>query len=159
MLRVLLVRAAAGYPLRPLIPVSRDASGVPDHPRHVHEVPGHESRVPVGEVVLGTPGPGVEIRGTRAGLPDPSRVGLGRYGVTQVLEGVEYVHRAVLRPVLVARYEAPAHTPVIGILPRGVEIRRGGVEPLDDFGADRGFLSEPDGRAYDEDVGGFDLLV
>src|SRR4051794_31522915 len=107
MLRVLLVRAAASYPLRPLIPVSRDTSGVPDHPRHVHEVPGHESRVPVGEVVLRTPGPGIEIRGTRPGLPDPSCVGLWRYRVTQVLEGVEDVHRAVLYPVLRCRYETP----------------------------------------------------
>ena len=68
MLGVLLVWAAASYPLRPLIPVSRDASSVFDHPRHVHEVPAHERRVPVREVVLGSPGAGIQVRRTRTGL-------------------------------------------------------------------------------------------
>ena len=54
MLRVLLVRAAAGYPLRSLVPVGRDAPAVYDHPRQMRQVPGHESRIPVREVVLGT---------------------------------------------------------------------------------------------------------
>lgn len=54
-----LVRTAPGYPLRLLIPVRRDASSAFDHPRHVHEVPGHESRVLVHEVVLGTSRAGV----------------------------------------------------------------------------------------------------
>src|SRR3712207_4504750 len=83
MLRVLLVRTAACYPLRPLVPVSRDAPGVLDHPRQGHQVPTHESRVPVREVVLGTSGAGIEVRRARACLPDPTRVGLRRYHVAQ----------------------------------------------------------------------------
>jgi hypothetical protein len=62
MLRVLGVRAAAGYPLRPLISVGRDATGILYHPRQVHEVPGHERSVPVREVVFRAPGTGIEIR-------------------------------------------------------------------------------------------------
>src|SRR5215212_7927066 len=106
MLGVLLVRAAARYPLRPLIALSRYTPGVLDHLRHVHQVPGHERRVPVREVVLGPPRSEIQIRGARAGLSYPSRVGLRWYCVAQMLERVEDVHRAVLGPVLVAGDEA-----------------------------------------------------
>src|SRR5215210_6772429 len=105
MLRVLGVWTASGHPFRPLVSVGRDATGILYHPRQVHEVPGHKRGVPVREVVFRTTGAGVQVRGTRAGLPDPTRVGLGRYRVAQVLERVEYVHRTVLDPVLVARDE------------------------------------------------------
>ena len=46
------VEAAARVPLRALVAVRRDPAGVLEHPREVHEVPGHERRVAVGEVVL-----------------------------------------------------------------------------------------------------------
>ena len=55
--------------------------------------------------------PGVEIRRARARLADPPGVGLRRDHVAEVLQRVEDVHRAVLRPVLVAGDEAPADRP------------------------------------------------
>src|SRR5581483_3217070 len=58
---VLEVEAAAGVPFRALVAVGRDAAGVPEHPGNVQQVPRHERRVAVGEVVLRTAGTGVEI--------------------------------------------------------------------------------------------------
>src|SRR5215210_6480300 len=76
-----------------------------------------------------------------------------------MLEGIKDVHRAMLHSVLVAGNEASSHAPVIGILSRSIQIRRSGVESLDSFGTNRRFLSEPDGRAYDKDIGQFGLLI
>ena len=43
-LRVLVVEAAAGVPLRALVAVRRHAARVLEHPGQVHQVPGHEGR-------------------------------------------------------------------------------------------------------------------
>ena len=91
--RVREVDAAAGIPGRALVPVCRHAPRVLQHAREVQQVPGEEGRVPVGEVVLGPAGSGVEVARARAGLAQPRRVGLRRDDEAQVLERVEDVRR------------------------------------------------------------------
>src|SRR5215207_2130353 len=76
-LGVLEVEAAAGLPLRSLVAVGRDAPGPLQHRPQVHQVPGREGGVAVGEVVLGTARARVEVGGPGAGLADPAGVGLG----------------------------------------------------------------------------------
>jgi DNA-binding NarL/FixJ family response regulator len=49
---ILEVEAAPGIPLRTLVAVHRDATGILQHPGEVQQVPGHERGVPVGEVVF-----------------------------------------------------------------------------------------------------------
>src|SRR5215208_5690756 len=73
---VLVVEPAARVPLRALVPVCRHPAGVLEHLREVHEVPGHEGGVAVGEVVLRTATAGVQVRRPGAGLADPPGVGL-----------------------------------------------------------------------------------
>ena len=119
----------------------------------MEEVPCHERRVAVREVVGGTAAARVEVRGSGASLADPSCVGLRRDRVTEVLQGVQDVHGAVLDAVLVAGDEAAADAPVIGVLPELVQQMRVAVQPLDHLGADRRLLAQPDGAAQDEDVG------
>src|SRR5687767_244947 len=60
-LRVREVGAAAGIPGGALVAVGRYAAGVLQHPRQVQQIPGHERRVAVGEVVLGTARALVEV--------------------------------------------------------------------------------------------------
>ena len=45
--------ALAVVPRRPLIAERGDAAGVLQHPGHMHQVPGHEGGVAIGEIVLG----------------------------------------------------------------------------------------------------------
>ena len=84
--------------------------------RGVHQVPGHERGVAVGEVVLRAAAARVEVRRSRAGLADPAGVGLRRDRVADVLQRVEDVHRAVLDAVLVAGDQAAADPAVVGVL-------------------------------------------
>ena len=70
----------------------------------------------------GPPEPGIEVRRTWPGLPDPARVGLRRDRVAEVLQAVEDVHRAVLDAVLVARDQTPRDAAVVGVLAGGVEL-------------------------------------
>ena len=62
-----MIEAAAGVPLGPLIAMRGYASGVFEHARQVHEVPGHECRVAVGEIVLRSPRTRIEVRRTGPG--------------------------------------------------------------------------------------------
>src|SRR5262249_40891858 len=62
---------AAGVPAPALVAVGRHAAVVLEHAGDVQQVPGHERRVAVGEVVLGTAGAGVEVGRARARLADP----------------------------------------------------------------------------------------
>src|ERR671911_390239 len=137
------VEAAAGVPLRALVAVSRDAAGPLQHRPQVHQVPGREGGVAVGEVVLGTAGPRVEVGRPRTGLADPAGVGLGRDRVAEVLEAVEDVHGAVLDPVLVAGEQAAADPAVVGVLAGLVQQARAGVQPLDDPLGDRAVVAQP----------------
>jgi hypothetical protein len=139
--------------------VGRDAAGPLQHGPQVHEVPGREGGVAVGEVVLGAPGAGVEIGGAGAGLADPAGVGLGRDGVAEVLEAVQDVHGAVLDPVLVAGEQTAGHPGVEGVLTGVVQQARAGVEPLDDPLHHRAVVTQPDRPAQHQDVGGQHLRV
>ena len=47
------VEPASGVPFGSLVAVGGDAAGVLEHPGQVHQVPGHEGGVAVGEVVAG----------------------------------------------------------------------------------------------------------
>ena len=152
------VEAAAGVPLRPLVPMGGDAAGVGNHASQVEQVPGHEGRVPVGEVVVGPAGTGIEVRRAGPGLADPARVGLGRDDVAEVLEGVQDVHGAVLHAVLVAGHQAAADPAVERVLAGVVQQVGVAVEPFDHLGADRRLLPEPDRRAQHQDVGALHLL-
>src|SRR6266545_7108374 len=86
------IEAATGIPLRALVAVGRDTSGVLEHPSEVQQVPRHEGRVAVGEIVVRPAGALVEVRRPGAGLTDPARVGLRRNDVPEVLQRVEDVH-------------------------------------------------------------------
>src|SRR5689334_25364433 len=70
-----------------------------------------------------------------------------------MLERVERLEGAVLDPVLVPRDEAAAYASVVRVLAGFVEQMRVAVEPLDDLGAHRGLLAEPDRHSEHEDVG------
>src|SRR5207249_1181134 len=70
----------------PTVAVRGDAARVLHHAGEVEQVPGHEGRVAVGEVVLRPAGTRVEIRRTGAGLADPTGIGLRRDDVAEVLE-------------------------------------------------------------------------
>jgi len=70
-----------------------------------------------------------------------------------MLEGVEDVHGAVLGAVFVPRDHAAADPAVVGVLAPVVQLGRVAVEALDDPGAHRALLPEPDGRADEQDVG------
>ena len=52
MLRIRIIKPTARVPLRALVAMRRNPTGVFDHPRQVQQVPGHEGRVAIGEVVL-----------------------------------------------------------------------------------------------------------
>src|SRR5204862_8116615 len=80
------VAAACRVPFGALVAMGRHPSGCLHEPGNVEEVPGHEGRVAVGEVVLGPAGVRVEVRGSGPGFTDPAGVGLGRDDVTEVLQ-------------------------------------------------------------------------
>lgn len=81
-----MVESTARVPLRALVTVGWDASVVFDHSRQVHEVPGGKGRVAVSEIILGTAGTFIEIRGTGSGFAQPPGICLGRYRVAEVLK-------------------------------------------------------------------------
>lgn len=84
-------RTDSRRPLRPLVAVRRDASGVREQAGQVHQVPGHERGVAVGEVVVRPSGPRVEVGRTGPCLADTPGVRLGRDRVADVLQRVEHV--------------------------------------------------------------------
>src|SRR6478672_4048726 len=137
------VEALPLLPRRALVAPRRDAAGVADHLRQVHEVPRHERGVAVGEVVLRPAGARVEVGRAGPDLADPARVGLRRDHVAEVLHAVEDVARAVLDPVLVAGDQRTADPAVEGVLP-----------PLDDPLGDAGVVPQPDRPGHHEDVRG-----
>ena len=115
----------------------RDPASVFDHPCHVQQIPSHERRVAIGEIVLWTTGTGVQIGWARARLAKPIGVSLWRDDISQVLQRVEHVHRTVLGSVFVPGDQRTAHTTVVGILPLFVEQVAGSVQSLDNLRADR----------------------
>ena len=121
MLRVGGVKAAPRIPFRALVTVGGNAAGVFEHPRHMQQIPGHEGGVAVGEIVLRPARAFIEVRGPRPGLTQPAGIGLRRDGITDVLQGVQNVHRAMLGAVLVAGNQTAADLAVIGVLAGLVE--------------------------------------
>ena len=81
--------SAPRIPSGPDVAVRRNATGGPQHPSEMHQVPRHERRVAVGEVVLRPAGSRVEVRRAGPRLTDPAGVGLRRDGVADVLQRVE----------------------------------------------------------------------
>ena len=123
----------------------------------MHQVPRHEGGIAAGEVVVEAFVSlaillRVAIAGAGAGLADPSRVGLRRYRVTDMLQRIEHTHADVLYAVLIAGDHAAADLAVEGILPLVVGLARMRIEPFDQPLADRTFLAQPDRRAHDEDI-------
>ncbi len=126
----------------------------------MHQVPGHDRGVALGEIVVEADGPGVRriaIGRPRPRLADPAAIGLRRDGVAEMLQRVEDAHGAMLHAVLVARDYCAADLAVIGALALVVEQARHAVEPLDEDAADGALLPEPNRRGDDENVGGLDL--
>jgi hypothetical protein len=78
----------------------------------VHQVPGHEGGVAVGEIIVdaleAAAGFGVAVAGTGAGFTDPAGISLGRDGIAQVLQAVKDVLSAMLDTVFVAGDQAAA---------------------------------------------------
>ena len=127
--------------------------------REVHQVPRHERRVAPRELVLEPAAARVGVARPRAGLADPSAVGLRRDHVAEVLQRVQHVHRDVLDAVLVARDDHAADAAVVDPLALVVQLAGVAVQALDHARADARLVAEPDRRADDEDVGGEDPLL
>ncbi len=136
-----------------------DAARVLEHFRQVQQVPCHERGVAVGEVVLRSARARIEIGRPWSGLTDPSRIGLRRDRVPEVLQAVEDVHGAVLHAVLVSGDQAAGNPAVIGVLARFIEQMRAGVQPFDHFLHHGAVVAEPDRPGQHEDVGRQNLLV
>jgi len=90
-----MVESAPSIPFRPLIAMGRDPTGILDHPRHVHEIPGHERGIAIGEVVLRSARTRVEIRRARASFAQPVSVRLRRNHVPEVLQRIQNIHTRV----------------------------------------------------------------
>ena len=146
--------AFAVVPGLPQVAVCGDAAGVLEHPGRVHQVPRHEGRVAVGEVVLGAARFGIEVARTRADLADPTGVGGWRDAVADVLQAVEDRHCGMLDAVLVAGDQCARRLSVEDVLALVVEQPAHRVEAFDELAGDRGVVSEPDRAADDENVRG-----
>ena len=84
----------------------------------------------------GPPEPASRYAGPGPASPiHPPGVRLWRNRVSEVLERVEDVHRAVLDAVLVPRDQAASDLPVVRVLAVLVQDARAGVQALDDAGA------------------------
>ena len=110
-----------------------DPAGILNHSSKVHQIPRHERRVSIGELVFRTAGTGIEIRGSRPRRAQPSGVCLRWNDVTEVLQGVEYVHRAVFRTVFIAGDQASPHATVICILTLLVKVPRRRIQSFMTF--------------------------
>jgi hypothetical protein len=66
--RVCKVETAAGVPIGALVAVSWNATCIFDHPSHVQQIPSHEGRVAIGEVILRSTRSFVEVRGSGTGF-------------------------------------------------------------------------------------------
>jgi len=82
---VWIIEAASGIPFGTLVAVCREAAGIDNHACHMHQIPGHECGVAIGEIIFRPTRIGIKIRRSRSGLAEPSRIRLRRYDVTQVL--------------------------------------------------------------------------
>ncbi len=80
-----MVEAIARIPRRPLVAMGGNAAGILQHPRQMHQVPGHERRVALGEVVVDADTV-IAIGRARSGLADPARIGLRRDDIAQMLK-------------------------------------------------------------------------
>ncbi len=56
-----MIEAAAGVPLGALIAMGRNTSRIFHHSRQMHQIPGHEGRVAIGEIILGPARSGIQI--------------------------------------------------------------------------------------------------
>src|ERR1700694_4092159 len=128
-------------------------AGVGEHLGEVHEVPGHEGRVAIGEVILRTPRARIEVRRAGTGFADPTGVGLGWDRVPDVLQRVQDVAGAVLDAVLVSGDEAARHPTVVFVLPIAVEQVRVGVQALDALLGNRAVVAQPYRSSNHQDVG------
>ncbi len=88
MLRMLVIEAAAGFPGLAVIAVIGQAAGGFEHVGEVHQIPAHDGRVALGEVIVET-GAVIAITGTGAGFTDPAAISLGRDDITEMAESVE----------------------------------------------------------------------
>src|SRR5688572_16166017 len=138
------VDATSRLPGRALVAVRRHPAGVLEQPGEVQQVPRHERRVPVREVVVRPTRSRVEVRRAGAGGTDPAGVGLWWDRVADVLQGVEHVLGAVLDAVLVAGDQAATDPAVVEVLAAVVEQVRPAVEPLVHLLHDRAVVAEPD---------------
>jgi hypothetical protein len=73
--RIRVIKAAAGVPLGALIAVCRDFSRILDHPRHVHQIPGHERRIAIREVILRSTRSRIQVGGSGPHGPQPPGIG------------------------------------------------------------------------------------
>src|SRR5579859_1797395 len=84
-LRVFKIKAAAGVPLAALVTIGRDTAVILEEFRQVHQVPGHEGCVAVGEVVAETDDRPifklVTVTRARPGFADPAGIRLWRDNV------------------------------------------------------------------------------
>lgn len=81
----------AGFPCLTVVAGVRYPARLLEHSRQMHAVPGHDGRVSLREVIGEADTSAaflfVAIRGPGARLTDPSAIGLGRRGVSEVVPG------------------------------------------------------------------------
>lgn len=111
-----MAESATGLPTRALIAMRGYAAGVFDCPRNVQQVPGHESRAAVGEVVLRAAGSRIEIRKPQTDRAQPPGIGLWGDYIAQMLQCKVNVRGTVLCAILVPGNQAATDTSLISVL-------------------------------------------
>ena len=79
------VESAAAVPGRLLVSMYWCASGILQRSGHVHQVPGHESGVAVGEIVFRVSGARVQVGRSGASFAQPSCIRLEWDDIAEVL--------------------------------------------------------------------------
>ena len=142
----------AAIPNLPEVAERGDAAVVLQDRSEVHEIPTHESRVAVREIVFWPARSFVEIAGTGSDFADPAGVGGGRNRIADVLQAVEQVRRAVLHAVFVAGDDSATDLAIENVLAFVVKFTRVSVEPFDNTFGNRAVVTEPDRSGQHKDV-------
>jgi len=105
----------------------------------VHKIPGQKCRISLCEIAVKTNATAIfffiAIGWARTIGADPPGVGLWRYRIANVTEGIEGAHSAMLHAVFIAGDDDTADLAVEDILALFVGFSGMGVEPLDDLAA------------------------
>src|SRR5699024_1248699 len=91
-----------------------------------------------------------QVTGARAGFANPSRTGLRRYAIANMLQGEQDVFCAIFNTILITRYNTPASLSIINILALVVYLCTHGVQTFNEFFGHRRYFSQPDGSGNNQ---------